>query len=381
MMLTPSDAPTHNPTHTHNKVDMDEERLLAGDFVHGGMNRRYLFVKGTVPDVLAIAIHPFGGSAETTFRFEGGALVKLGFSVLVPEGYRNSWNAGHCCGEAKAKAIDDAGFVHDLAQFVIQEHVKPGGEEGVKVYLTGFSNGAFMVSKLALMQQQGNGQWISAIAMQSGYSYELDLYERAASADQPPLPVFAMHGGADTFVNPSGCCAATAPKACCCGISSPTCVSFPHSLSLWRQVNRCGANGATSKLPFANVSEPLAKCEFNSRCGVYSCLFPEQEHRINLEQHKGGAPGLVADFFLFDYVHNPSGHRFAPSYAARLSPQHTQDLAYIALGAALGLLLIGGWIQIVKKGRLVALAAAAAKHRYAKVSQNQDSDDDDGDLG
>ncbi|KAH9261285.1 hypothetical protein BASA81_000989 [Batrachochytrium salamandrivorans] len=358
---------------------MDEERLLAGDFVHGGMNRRYLFVKGTVPDVLAIAIHPFGGSAETTFRFEGGALVKLGFSVLVPEGYRNSWNAGHCCGEAKAKAINDVGFVYDLAKFVIQEHVKPGTVGGVKVYLTGYSNGAFIVSKLALMQQQlgENGKWISAIAMQSGYSYELDLYDNAVG--EQPLPVFAIHGGADTYVNPGGCCATTAPKACCCGITSDICVSFSQSLSLWRQINRCDTKKSTSKLPFANVTEPDAKCEFNLQCGVYSCLFPNQAHRLNLEEHEGGVPNLVAEFFHFDYVHNPNSHRFVPSYATRLSPQHTQDLAYIALGAALGLLLIGVWIQIVKKGRLVALAAAAAKHRYSKVSQNQDSDDDDGD--
>jgi polyhydroxybutyrate depolymerase len=62
--------------------------------------------------------------------------------LVYPVGYRESWNAGGCCGHASADNINDVGFLKDLAARVDPGHTHP-------LYLVGYSNGGRMAYRMA----------------------------------------------------------------------------------------------------------------------------------------------------------------------------------------------------------------------------------------
>jgi len=76
-----------------------------------------------------------------------GFLSIVGRAVVVfPAGYGRSWDAGGCCGLARAAEVDDVSFlttvVHDVLATV-------PGTSAQDVYLTGFSNGGRMAYRMA----------------------------------------------------------------------------------------------------------------------------------------------------------------------------------------------------------------------------------------
>lgn len=374
-------------------ADEDYEPI-PGDFNHRGVNRRYMFMRGSVPDALVVILHPYGGAAATSYSYEGKTiLARTGFSVLMPEGVRNSWNAGHCCGEALERKVDDVDFLFKLVDFLLQEHFDG---RMVQVYLSGYSNGAFMASKLALLSlAPQQTRWISAIALRSGYSYELDLYSTAAAAaaaQVDKISVLAIHGGSDKMVNINGCCK---EMDCCCGILTEECFPFVRFVDSWRQINRCGRQPpAVFDFSFFNMSnrQPQQhKCEALHQCGVYSCVFPDQPHALEIKENTAA---LFAEFFRHEYTESRQGRGYVGgtsrnSVAKLLSggldvgvvQNDTEQLAWFALGVAIAILLIGAWLRIVRKGRLFALAAAARRwggeHKYTTVAQRDEDDEDE----
>ncbi len=128
--------------------DLTEHRL-----VHGGMERRYLLdvprnaVQGAGRVPLVLVLHGGGGTAESAARMTGfGRLARReGFIVAYPEGTSRrdrmfTWNAGHCCGYAMRRRIDDIGFLGALIDRLVRDQaVDPD-----RVYVTGLSNGGMM---------------------------------------------------------------------------------------------------------------------------------------------------------------------------------------------------------------------------------------------
>lgn len=199
-------------------------------FEHDGRTRRYVYLpqeQRNRSDVLVVALHPYGGNAEFTLR-SLSRLHAAGFAILAPQGIGNSWNAVHCCGRAVAENVDDVGFVRELAWSFIPNKQRPA------VFLTGFSNGAFLSSRIALEAlATGNATWIKGLAMFSGYSYQGELYSRArSSAAGTSFPVLAAHGLKDFSVRVEGCCDHT----CCCQITSNPCISLRQSVQRWAQI-------------------------------------------------------------------------------------------------------------------------------------------------
>jgi polyhydroxybutyrate depolymerase len=125
---------------------------------HDGVDRHYLIRTpaesalrvGSVP--LVLVLHGGGGNAENAERMTGftAKAQREGFIVVYPEGssrFRQkllTWNAGHCCGYAMERKVDDVGFIRSLIQQLIKQYpINPA-----RVYVTGMSNGGMMTHRL-----------------------------------------------------------------------------------------------------------------------------------------------------------------------------------------------------------------------------------------
>jgi polyhydroxybutyrate depolymerase len=62
--------------------------------------------------------------------------------LVYPAGYRESWNAGGCCGYAYYDNVDDVAFLTALAAKIDPGHARP-------LYLVGYSNGGRMAYRMA----------------------------------------------------------------------------------------------------------------------------------------------------------------------------------------------------------------------------------------
>jgi len=128
--------------------------------IHNGIERSYLvrapgelaIDDGRIP--LVLVLHGGGGNADNAERMTGftGKASRENFIVAYPEGSgrrkhkRLTWNAGHCCGYAMNKRIDDVGFIRALIDKLIESYpVDPK-----RIYATGMSNGGMMTHRLGI---------------------------------------------------------------------------------------------------------------------------------------------------------------------------------------------------------------------------------------
>ncbi len=103
---------------------------------------------------LVVNLHGAGGNALQHQEYTD--LDRLadqeGFVVVYPNGTGPgssgflTWNAGSCCGFAKAHEVDDVGFIRSLITR-IQQHILI---DTTRIYATGLSNGAMMTYRLAV---------------------------------------------------------------------------------------------------------------------------------------------------------------------------------------------------------------------------------------
>lgn len=127
---------------------------------HKGIERSYVI---RVPDAVArddrrvplvLVLHGGGGNAENAEKMTGFTekATREGFIVAYPEGTGRrknrllTWNAGHCCGYAMDKRIDDVGFISTLLDKLIEGYpIDPK-----RIYATGMSNGGMMTHRLGI---------------------------------------------------------------------------------------------------------------------------------------------------------------------------------------------------------------------------------------
>jgi len=117
---------------------------------HAGTTRSYdLYVPRSAPAKGRVAVLGLHGGFGTGAIFAKQARLKAaadkyGYVLILPDGYRRSWNAGSCCGGAAKTSVDDVGFMQALvAQVTADACVDPK-----KVVATGFSNGAMLTHRL-----------------------------------------------------------------------------------------------------------------------------------------------------------------------------------------------------------------------------------------
>lgn len=128
--------------------------------VHDGMERSYLvrtprdLAPGGARLPLVLVLHGGGGNAANAEDMTGftAKAAKEGFIVVYPEGssrFRGkllTWNAGHCCGYAMQRRVNDVAFINALLDRLIQDYpVDPK-----RIYATGISNGGMMAHRLGI---------------------------------------------------------------------------------------------------------------------------------------------------------------------------------------------------------------------------------------
>ncbi len=113
-----------------------------------------------------------------------------GFIAVYPEGVKSSgfrsWNGGACCGPAVSLNIDDVGFVNALLDTLFS--LRP--TDTMRVYATGFSNGALLCFRLA---SQLSGRF-AAIAPVAG-----DLVYSPWNPSQS-VPIISFHSYQDNVI-------------------------------------------------------------------------------------------------------------------------------------------------------------------------------------
>ena len=249
------------------------------EIVFEHMKREFLYVEGTIKNALVVLLHPFNGTPETALaRFAD--LYHKGFSILVPRGIEKSWNGGACCGRAVQLGLNDVGFIRELTRFVMkQKFIHP-----LKAYIVGVSNGAFLASKVALTSIAHGEDWIKGVALISGYTYDLDVYEAArsnaiAANSNIVFPILALHGKDDQSVKIEGCC----HEDCCCGITSNQCFSFQSAFEEWSKITMCASTGVENTQHNHLLASRNVTCTKGKACmaHVEFCQVANAGHRLD----------------------------------------------------------------------------------------------------
>lgn len=137
--------------------------LAAGvqqTLVHNGVERGYTVSApsglgtGGARWPLVLVLHGGGGNAAHAEAMTGFTekASQEGFMVVYPEGSSRfkgrllTWNAGHCCGYAMQKRVDDVAFINALLDQLGKNYpVDPR-----RTYVTGMSNGGMMAHRLGI---------------------------------------------------------------------------------------------------------------------------------------------------------------------------------------------------------------------------------------
>lgn len=133
---------------TGTAVPLDAERQVTVQ----GQERSYLLHLPGGLDVsqahpLVFVFHGYsesGVNARLYTKLDAFSDVN-GFVVVYPEGFKNSWNASVCCGDASQNNVDDQAFIRQ----VIADVGSLVSLDAKRIYATGFSNGALLSYRLA----------------------------------------------------------------------------------------------------------------------------------------------------------------------------------------------------------------------------------------
>lgn len=143
--------------------------------------------KQAVP--LVIVLHGATQSAESAERMSGMSRLadREGFIAAYPTGVGRvpTWNAGNCCGYARANNVDDIGFLRTMIARLENAY----NIDRRRIYVTGISNGAMLSFRAACEMSDV----VAAVAPVEGAQ---NVECRPAS----PVSVLIFHGTADRLV-------------------------------------------------------------------------------------------------------------------------------------------------------------------------------------
>ena len=157
---------------------------------------------------LIISLHGYGGSSRLqnyyvrlhTFQND------LGYVYATPDGLKDSkgkgyWNASEFCCDFDQSDVNDIDFVKELIA-KIKNTAEIGRINPKKVYLIGYSNGAFLASRLACSSSIDIAGivTISGTSDLRGLNGELLNEVELDCEHQRPVPVLHVHGDEDTTI-------------------------------------------------------------------------------------------------------------------------------------------------------------------------------------
>lgn len=143
-----------------------DEAVPRQTLTFGGIKRTYVVrapadLPRSGPRVPLVLVLHGGGNAVNAEQMTGFTekARKEGFIVACPEGTGRlkdkllTWNAGHCCGYAMKRNVDDVGFVNALIDTLVQSY--PADTR--RIYATGMSNGGMMTHRLGIRRHRAGG--------------------------------------------------------------------------------------------------------------------------------------------------------------------------------------------------------------------------------
>jgi polyhydroxybutyrate depolymerase len=214
--------------------DAGENRqvLLTSD----GLRREYIVRRPdrASPLPTIIMLHGNGGQAQNAMRGSGlgQAAMQQGFAAVFPEGIDHGWNDGRPALAAEQRshagiAPDDVSFLKAL----VRELIDHGIADPARVYLAGFSNGAFMTYRMAC-------EAAGTFAAIGTFEGNMPMAFGENCRPSAPLPVVVFSATEDPKVRYEG---TNGPKG---GLWSTE-----RTVGFFRELNGCADRPNESQLP------------------------------------------------------------------------------------------------------------------------------------
>jgi polyhydroxybutyrate depolymerase len=197
----------------------------------GPLHRSYFVarpahVPTAAPLPVLVLLHGRGMTPALIAR-RSGMLGQRPAIVVLPAGYRRSWNAGGCCSVARTKDVDDVTFLSRLVTQVL--HDQPDADRHA-VYLAGFSNGGRMAYRMAC-QRPGLFAAVAAVEAVSVYP---------CSAVGVPVPLLVVASTRDPLLRITP----DAPDKRMEGYLQPSVTTVVAS---WRALDGCSEASTTAQ--------------------------------------------------------------------------------------------------------------------------------------
>ncbi len=222
-----------------------------------GLQRTLLVSKGRSrrPRNLVIGLHGYGGNGRQLAyytalhnTFDSDTIVVYPDASKPKPGQKTGWNAEFCCGSGWKNKVDDVGFLEALIVELREKHEIAAD----RVFIVGFSNGAFMAQRFAAQRPQ----LVRAVVSAAGTIGTTSNRLRPSS----PVPMLLMHGTKDVRVAYHG-----GPSP---GDPEFDWLSFKVTADGWRKANGCDTASQQIEssnrrvTTYADCIAPLVTIEF-----------------------------------------------------------------------------------------------------------------------
>ena len=255
-----------------------------------GLRRTFLVSNGGAkPRNLVIGLHGYSGDGRQ-FAYYTALHNAFGSDTVVvypdasepKSGQKTGWNADFCCGSGWKNKVDDVGFLEAL----IAQQRQKYGIAADRVFIVGFSNGAFMAQRFA-SERPG---LVRAVVSGAG-----TIGTTGANGKQlqptTPVPMLLTHGTKDVRVAYSGGMSPGDPEF--------DWLSFETTRQVWRKTNGCDEEEPkrteTTKLrttTYKNCAAPLVTIEHLGDAHVW-----HGARLLNVWTRSPKASREAADFF------------------------------------------------------------------------------------
>ncbi|MFG1451123.1 PHB depolymerase family esterase [Xanthobacter sp. V2C-8] len=199
----------------------NRQHLSVGDATRSYLVSNPAGVVGPAPVV--IALHGAGQTPESFRAYFGldAAAAANNFVAVYPEGEGRVWNDSRPAAmrlKALLRPGDDVAFLVALASRLVAE----GVADPARIYLTGISNGGFMVERMAC-------EAADLFAAYSAIMATTPVNSQEECHPARPVPILFIHGTADTVITYSGFWTPMGAT-----------LSAPDSAALFAHLNGCG---------------------------------------------------------------------------------------------------------------------------------------------
>jgi polyhydroxybutyrate depolymerase len=280
------------------KFSTDTESAISrpGDHAfalqHGGLTRTYVIhvppsYNMASPAPLVVLLHGGVGDADLAGDEPAyGIKAKSdseGFIAVFPNGSGKpaTWNAGDCCGVARAQKVDDVGFIRQVVGNVFRQMSIDRG----RIFIAGISDGGMMAYRMAC---EVPALW-KAVAVVAATDRTGDC------SPATPVSVLHIHAKDDAQVPFAGAArpdAADKPSA-------PRAMSVTDTASKWAQLDGCAAQ------PRHILDKDGAYCEAYGYCRaqaeVQLCVTATGGHSWPGGKTRGASQALSATDLVWEF--------------------------------------------------------------------------------